>query len=106
MMLTTTDHVPGKRVVEVLGLVRGTTIRARHLGRDIQAFIRNLTGGEVVEYTKMLAEAREEAIGRLLAEARLLNANAVIGMRFQTSMIVSGAAEMLCYGTAVRLEDE
>lgn len=106
MMLTTTDHVPGKRVTEVLGLVRGTTIRARHVGRDIQAFIRNLTGGEVVEYTKMLAEAREEAIGRLLEEARLLNANAVIGMRFQTSMIVSGAAEMLCYGTAVRLEDE
>ncbi len=106
MMLTTIDHVPGKRTIKVLGLVRGTTIRARHLGRDIQAFIRNLAGGEVVEYTKMLAEAREEAIGRLLAEARLLEANAVVGLRFQTSTIVSGAAEMLCYGTAVVLEDE
>ena len=106
MMLTTTEAVPGKRIVEVLGLVRGTTIRARHVGRDFQAFIRNLTGGEVVEYTKMMAEAREEAISRLLDEANLLNANAVIGLRFQTSMIVSGAAEMLCYGTAVRLEDE
>lgn len=106
MMLCTTDNVPGKRVAEVLGLVRGTTIRARHVGRDIQSFVRNLTGGELVEYTKMMAEAREEAIDRLEHEATLLNANAVIGLRFQTSMIVTGAAEMLCYGTAVRLEDE
>lgn len=106
MILTTTERVPGKRVVETLGLVRGTTIRARHVGRDIQAFFRNLTGGEVIEYTKMLAEAREEAIGRLLEDAQRVGANAVIGMRFQTSTIVSGAAEMLCYGTAVRIEDE
>lgn len=106
MILCTTETVPGKRIVEVYGLVRGTTIRARHVGRDIQSFMRNLTGGELVEYTKMMAEAREEAIGRLLHEARLLNANAVIGLRFQTSMIVTGAAEMLCYGTAVRIEDE
>ena len=106
MILTTTERVPGKRVVETLGLVRGTTIRARHVGRDIQAFFRNLTGGEVIEYTKMLAEAREEAIGRLLEDAHRVGANAVIGMRFQTSTIVSGAAEMLCYGTAVRIEDE
>ena len=106
MILTTTERVPGKRVVETLGLVRGTTIRSRHVGRDIQAFLRNLTGGEVVEYTKMLAEAREEAVGRLLEDARRVGANAVIGMRFQTSTIVSGAAEMLCYGTAVRIEDE
>ncbi len=106
MILSTTERLPGKRVTEVLGLVRGSTIRARHLGRDIQAFIRNLTGGEVVEYTKMLAEAREEAIDRLLKDARLLNADAVIGVRFQTSTIVSGAAEMMCYGTAVRLVDD
>ena len=106
MILSTTDSLPGQRVVEVLGLVRGATIRARHLGRDVQAFFRNLTGGEVIEYTKMLAEAREEAIGRLIHEAELLEADAVIGMRFQTSMIVSGAAEMLCYGTAVRIESE
>lgn len=106
MILTTTERVPGKRVVETLGLVRGTTIRSRHVGRDIQAFLRNLTGGEVIEYTKMLAEAREEAVGRLLEDARRVGANAVIGMRFQTSTIVSGAAEMLAYGTAVRIEDE
>ena len=106
MILTTTENVPGKRVVEVLGLVRGATIRARHLGRDIQALFRNIAGGEVVEYTKMLAQSREEAIGRLIDEAEMLEADAVIGMRFQTSMVVSGAAEMLCYGTAVRLEDE
>ena len=89
------------RVVRTLGLVRGNTIRARHLGKDILAVLRNLAGGEIHEYTKMMAEAREQAIDRLLEDAETLGANAVIGLRFQTSMIQTGAAEMLCYGTAV-----
>jgi uncharacterized protein YbjQ (UPF0145 family) len=104
MILSTTENLNGYRVTEVLGLVRGTTIRARHIGRDILANLRNLTGGEVVEYTKMMAEAREEAIDRLKYEAQALGADAVIGVRFQTSMIMRGAAEMLCYGTAVCIE--
>ena len=89
------------RVVRTLGLVRGNTICARHLGKDILAVLRNLAGGEIHEYTKMMAEAREQAIDRLLEDAEALGANAVIGLRFQTSMIQTGAAEMLCYGTAV-----
>jgi len=91
--------------MRVLGLVRGNTIRARHVGRDIVAALRNLAGGEVLEYTKLLAEAREQAVDRMLEEAAALGANAVIGVRFGTSMIMSGAAEMLCYGTAVVVED-
>ncbi len=89
------------RIVRTLGLVRGNTIRARHVGKDILAVLRNLAGGEIHEYTKMMAEAREQAIDRLLEDAEALGANAVIGLRFQTSMIQTGAAEMLCYGTAV-----
>ena len=106
MIMATTNVVPGREIAEVLGLVRGTTIRARHLGKDILAGLRNLAGGEVIEYTKMLAEAREEALDRLKYEAHTLGADAIIGIRFQTSMIMRGAAEMLCYGTAVRLVDE
>lgn len=104
MTITTTDVIDGYRIVEVKGLVRGATIRARHLGRDVMASLRNLAGGEVLEYTKMLAEAREQAIDRLIEEAEALGADAVVGFRFQTSMIMRGAAEMLAYGTAVRLE--
>lgn len=103
MIIVTTPDVAGREVSEVLGLVRGNTIRARHVGRDITAILRNLAGGEVTEYTKMLAEAREQAIDRMVAEAEALQADAVLSMRFQTSMIMTGAAEMLCYGTAVRL---
>jgi len=91
-------------VVKVHGLVRGNTIRARHMGKDIVAILRNMAGGEITEYTKMLAEAREQAIDRMLEEAEALGANAVLGVRFQTSMIQSGAAEMLCYGTGVTVE--
>src|SRR5690606_10727167 len=105
MIVVTTEHIPGKRVMRVLGLVRGNTIRARHVGRDIVAALRNLAGGEVLEYTKLLAEEREQAVDRMLEEAAALGANAVIGVRFGTSMIMSGAAEMLCYGTAVVVED-
>ena len=104
MILTTTMEVPGHRLVETLGLVRGNTIRARHVGRDIMAALRNIAGGEITEYTKMLAEAREQSIDRMVEEAQMLEANAIVGIRFQASMVMSGAAEMLCYGTAVILE--
>ncbi len=106
MIVVTTSEISGKRIVRTLGLVRGNTIRARHVGKDIMALFRNLAGGEVHEYTKMLAEAREQAIDRLVEDAQAVGANAVIGMRFQTSMIQSGAAEMLCYGTAVIVESD
>ncbi len=101
MIVVTTPEIPGMRITQTLGLVRGNTIRARHVGRDIMAIFRNIAGGEVYEYTKMLAVAREQAIDRLLEDAATLGADAVVSVRFQTSMIMSGAAEMLCYGTAV-----
>jgi uncharacterized protein YbjQ (UPF0145 family) len=104
MIVVTTDDLPGYRVVKVHGLVRGNTIRARHVGKDIMAVLRNLAGGEITEYTKMMGEAREQAIDRMLEEAESLGANAVLAVRFQTSMVQSGAAEMLCYGTAVSVD--
>ena len=104
MIVVTTHDLPGYRVTQVHGLVRGNTIRARHLGKDLTAALRNIAGGEITEYTKMLAEAREQSIDRMLEEADALKANAVLGLRFQTSMVQSGAAEMLCYGTAVTVE--
>lgn len=104
MIVVTTPDVPGMRITRTLGLVRGNTIRSRHLGKDILAVLRNIAGGEVKEYTKMLAEAREQAIDRMIEEAQALDADGVVGLRFQTSMVMSGAAEMLCYGTAVNLE--
>jgi uncharacterized protein YbjQ (UPF0145 family) len=106
MIVTTTENLPGRRVVRTLGLVRGNTIRARHLGRDVQAVIRNIAGGEVREYTKMMAESREQAIDRMTEEAARMGANAVIGVRFVTAMVMTGAAEILCYGTAVVTEEE
>lgn len=106
MIVVTTPTVPGADVVEALGLVRGSSIRARHLGRDIIAQLRNVAGGEIHEYTKMLAEAREQAVDRMIEEAQVLGADAIVSVRFQTSMVVSGAAEMLCYGTAVTLAHE
>ena len=104
MIVTTTFTIPGYEITQTHGLVRGNTIRARHVGKDILAALRNLAGGEVHEYTKMLAEAREQAIDRMIEEADSLRANAVVGIRFQTSMVMTGAAEMLCYGTAVTIE--
>lgn len=104
MIVVTTAEISGKRIVRTLGLVRGNTIRARHVGKDIIAIFRNLAGGEIHEYTKMLAEAREQAIDRLVEDAEALGANAVVGTRFQKSMIQTGAAEMLSYGTAVIVE--
>jgi uncharacterized protein YbjQ (UPF0145 family) len=106
LIVVTTPDVAGFRVREVLGLVRGSSIRARHVGTDLVARLRNMAGGEIHEYTKMLAEAREQAIDRMIEEAQMLDADAVVAVRFQTSMVVAGAAEMLCYGTAVRLTDE
>ncbi|KPJ81456.1 MAG: hypothetical protein AMS19_08145 [Gemmatimonas sp. SG8_23] len=103
MIVTTTPSVPGSEIAEVLGLVRGSSVRTKHLGKDIIANLRNIAGGEVFEYTKMLAQAREQAIDRMIEEAQLLDADAVVAVRFQTSMVMRGAAEMLCYGTAVRL---
>lgn len=103
MILVTSPEVPGRRVTATLGLVRGNSIRSRHLGRDIMALFRNIAGGEIREYTKVLAETREQAIDRMVEEAQALGADAVISMRFQTAEVMSGAAEMLCYGTAVRL---
>ncbi len=103
MIVVTTPDVPGEEIEESLGLVRGSSIRARHLGRDILAALRNVAGGEIHEYTKMLAEAREQAIDRMIEEAQMMGADAVVAVRFQTSMVMSGAAEMLCYGTAVKL---
>ena len=106
MILTTTDTICGKRIVRTLGLVRGNTIRTRHLGRDILAVFRNIVGGEVAEYTKLLAEAREQALDRLEEEAEELGANAVVCVRFQTTEVMKAAAELLAYGTAVVVEDE
>ena len=106
MIVVTSPDIPGRRVSQVLGLVLGNTIRARHLGRDIQAVLRNIAGGEVHEYTKMMAEAREQAIDRMVDEANALGADAIISLRFQTCEVMKGAAEMLCYGTAVTLQPE
>jgi len=106
MILTTGETVAGKRIVRTLGLVRGNTVRARHIGRDILAGLRNIVGGEVQEYTKLLAESREQALDRMADEARLLGANAIVGVRFVTSMVAQGMAELLAYGTAVVVEDE
>jgi uncharacterized protein YbjQ (UPF0145 family) len=106
MILTTSEHISGKRIARTLGLVRGNTIRARHVGKDIMAGLRTLVGGEVSEYTKLLAEAREQALDRMTAEARDLGANAIIQLRFSTSMVIAGSAELLAYGTAVVIEDE
>jgi len=101
MIITTSNQVEGKKISKTIGLVRGSTIRARHLGRDIMAGLRGMVGGEVTEYTKMMAEAREQAVQRMVENAEKQGANAIIGMRFATSMVMSNAAEVLAYGTAV-----
>lgn len=105
MFLTTTSEVKGKRITKVIGMVRGNTVRARHVGRDIMAGLRNLVGGEVTDYTKMIAESREQALDRMVQQAEANGANAVVCVRFITSEIMEGASELLAYGTAVVLED-
>lgn len=105
MLLVTTPTVEGKRIAQVLGLVQGNTVRARHVGRDFMASLRNVVGGEVGQYSRLLNESREQATSRMLQQAEALGANAVVNLRFATSMIMSGTAEILVYGTAVVLED-
>ena len=104
MIITTTDYVPGKEVSEVLGIARGSTVRARNLGRDIFAALKNVVGGEIEEYTKLQAYSREQALQRMKEDGSKLNADAIINVRLATSMIVQGAAEILAYGTAVKLK--
>ena len=106
MIVVTTDSIPGRRVVKTLGLVKGNTIRARHVGKDILAGLKGLVGGEIMEYTKMVAESREQSLDRLVEEAEALGANAVVGLRFTTASMMQGAAELLAYGTALIVEEE
>lgn len=105
ILIVTADQFPDRKVVKVVGLVRGNAVRARHVGRDILAAFRNIVGGEIRDYTKLLGEAREQALDRMAQQAMDLGANAVISMRFTTSMVMGGAAELLAYGTAVVVED-
>jgi uncharacterized protein YbjQ (UPF0145 family) len=104
MIMVTIDSVPGKTIKKTFGLVRGNTIRARHIGKDISAALRNIVGGEIRDYTKMMAESREQALDRMVEEAKELGANAVLNIRFATSMIMQSASEILAYGTAVIVE--
>ena len=104
MIIVTTDHITGKTIKKTFGLVRGNTISARHAGRDIAAFLKNIVGGEIREYTKMMAESREQALDRMIEEAEQRGANAIINVRFATSMIMQSASEILAYGTAVVAE--
>lgn len=105
MILVSTNDIPHKKVVKSLGLVEGNTIRARNIGRDIVAKLKNLVGGEIEEYTKLLAQAREQSLDRMINSAEEIGANAIIGIRFSTSYIMQNAAEVLVYGTAVVIED-
>lgn len=103
MLVTTTETVAGREIAESLGLARGSVVRAKHIGSDIVASLRNIVGGEVAEYAQLLAAAREQALDRMAQDARLSGADAVVGVRITTSMIMGGASEVMAYGTAVRL---
>ena len=104
MIIATSETIAGKTIVQTLGVVRGNTIRARHVGKDIKAALRHLIGGEITEYTKLLAESREQALDRMVQDAVEKGANAVVTVRFATSEVMGGAAEILAYGTAVMVE--
>jgi len=104
LIIVTSDRIEGKKTVKTLGMVKGSTIRARHVGRDIVAGLRSIVGGEIAEYTKLMAEAREQAIQRMVEQAEEMGANAILETRFVTSMVMSGASELLVYGTAVVVE--
>lgn len=104
MITVTTERLPGKEVTEVLGIVRGSTVRARNVGRDIFAGLKNFIGGEISEYTKLQGQSRDEAMQRMIEEAETLNADAILNVRFSTSTITQGASEILAYGTAVKLK--
>lgn len=101
MIITTSEQIEGKKITRTIGMVKGSTIRARHLGRDIMAGLRGVVGGEITEYTKMLAESREQAIQRMVEDAEKQGANAIVGVRFTTSMVMQNASEILAYGTGV-----
>ena len=101
MIITTTEHIEGKKIKKTVGMVKGSTIRAKHIGKDLMAAFRGMAGGEITEYTKMMAEAREEAIQRMIEDAEKQGANTIISVRFTTSMIMQNAAEVLAYGTGV-----
>jgi uncharacterized protein YbjQ (UPF0145 family) len=104
MIMVSCDEVPGRRIIKTLGLVRGNTIRARHIGRDVMAMLRGVVGGEITDYTKMIAEAREQALDRMASEAEKMGANAIVAIRFGTAEMMTSAAEILAYGTAVVIE--
>jgi uncharacterized protein YbjQ (UPF0145 family) len=104
LLLTNLESVPGRRIVEHYGLVSGNTVRAKNVGRDIAASFKNLVGGELKGYTELLSESRDEAVARMVAQAKALGANAVVNIRFSTSSVAQGAAELYAYGTAVRIE--
>jgi len=104
MLMSTTEAIEAKKIIKHLGLVKGNTIRARHLGRDIMAGLRNIVGGEISDYTKMMAESREQALDRMTEDAQNLGANAIVGVKFATSMVMQSASEILAYGTAVVVE--
>lgn len=104
MIVTTTESIPGKEITELLGIARGSTVRARNIGRDFFAGLKNIVGGEIEEYTKLQAQSREQAMKRMLKDAEKLGADAIINVRFGTSMVMQGCAEMLAYGTAVKLK--
>ncbi|NLA24957.1 MAG: YbjQ family protein [Bacteroidales bacterium] len=104
MIITSTDYVSGKQIIETLGIARGSTVRARHIGRDIMAGFKNIVGGEIEEYTKLMAHAREQALERMIEDGKKLNADAIINVRFTTSLIMQGASEIMAYGTAVKFE--
>lgn len=106
MILTTTEQINGKKIKQILGIVKGNSVRARHIGKDIIAALKNVVGGEIEEYTKLLAEAREQSMDRMIDSAKQLGANAIVGIRFSTTYIMQNAAEILVYGTAVIVEDE
>lgn len=106
MIITTAYVIPGKRVLRLIGLAKGNTVRASNIGRDLTAVFKNITGGEIREYTKLMAEAREQCLDRMREDAAQMGANAVIGVRFMTSGVMQNAAELLVYGTAVVTEDE
>lgn len=106
MIVVTSESIAGKRIVRTLGLVRGNTVRARHIGRDIMAGLRTIVGGEIHEYAKLIAESREQSLDRMIEEAAELGANAIVATRFTTSVMLAGAAELLAVGTAVIIEDE
>ena len=103
MILSTTENIPKREIVEILGIARGSTVRARNVGRDIFAGLKNIVGGEITEYTKLQAQSREQAMQRMIDDAKTLNADAIINIRFTTSMVMQGASEILAYGTAVKL---